>query len=262
MARNTRLTSLDNRRGLWYLRIGNLGQGGSSRDETKVERKVLSGKVCGSVCHGNHLGVVQQGVSAGTAEAAGNLPRITVSTNVNVSRTSGNQAEQTVAVNPTNPHNIVVISNDPSPGPGLFESITFDGGTTWTTRGSRQGPTSWELRAVIRRSHSTISETCSLRTCCRRYQMGYRSRCPLMADGTSPPSDWSPRKVQGILIRRRVQIVGVSPTSRASRQVLAACGSPSQPEAVRLSRQVQSHGPRWCVDVQSNRGDPGPRRTR
>src|SRR5512141_1358834 len=75
------------------------------------------------------------GAGAGAAQAAvGRAPHIAVSANVNVSRTPGNQAEQTVAVNPTNPANIVVISNDPSPGPGLFESITFDGGTTWTTR--------------------------------------------------------------------------------------------------------------------------------
>ena len=71
--------------------------------------------------------------SAGTGAAAAS-PRLTVSANVNVSRTLGNQAEQTVAVNPTNPDNIVVISNDPSPGPGLFQSSTFDGGVTWTTR--------------------------------------------------------------------------------------------------------------------------------
>jgi hypothetical protein len=73
-------------------------------------------------------------VSAGAAQAAGKAPHISVSGNINVSRAPGNQAEQTVAVNPTNPANIVVISNDPSPGPGLFESISFDGGVTWTTR--------------------------------------------------------------------------------------------------------------------------------
>jgi hypothetical protein len=54
--------------------------------------------------------------------------------NINATRATGNQAEQTVAVDPTDPDNIVVISNDPSPGPGLFEAYSHDGGATWVTR--------------------------------------------------------------------------------------------------------------------------------
>ena len=82
------------------------------------------------------LTLILVGAGPGTiaAQAAGKTPRLTLGANINVSRTPGNQAEQTVAVNPTNPANIVVIANDPSPGPGLFESITFDGGATWTAR--------------------------------------------------------------------------------------------------------------------------------
>jgi hypothetical protein len=38
-----------------------------------------------------------------------------------------------VAVNPTNPKNIVVVSNVVFPAAGLFEGVTFDGGATWTT---------------------------------------------------------------------------------------------------------------------------------
>lgn len=74
-------------------------------------------------------------VAAVPAQAAPTKPpRLTVSGNINASRATGNQSEQTVAVNPTNPANIVVISNDPSPGPGLFESVSFNGGATWNTR--------------------------------------------------------------------------------------------------------------------------------
>lgn len=79
------------------------------------------------------------GVSAAVgvtgADAAPVRPiHLAASANINVSRSPANQAEQTVAVNPTNPGNIVVISNEGSPGPGLFEGVTFDGGATWVTR--------------------------------------------------------------------------------------------------------------------------------
>ncbi|HYT29477.1 MAG TPA: hypothetical protein VEN82_01755 [Actinomycetota bacterium] len=58
--------------------------------------------------------------------------------NLNTSRMPGNQDEQTIAVNPTNPKNVVVTSNlDTGSNPlfaGLMESSTFDGGATWTAR--------------------------------------------------------------------------------------------------------------------------------
>lgn len=50
---------------------------------------------------------------------------------VNVSRWTGNQTENTIAVNPTNPSNIVVASNTDSTS-GLFRAYSFDGGITWT----------------------------------------------------------------------------------------------------------------------------------
>ena len=78
--------------------------------------------------------LIGAGIGATVAQAVGKPLRITVGANMNVSRAGGNQAEQTVAVNPTNPANIVVVSNDANPGPGLFESFTFDGGATWTGR--------------------------------------------------------------------------------------------------------------------------------
>ncbi|HYU57477.1 MAG TPA: hypothetical protein VEO00_05450 [Actinomycetota bacterium] len=54
-----------------------------------------------------------------------------VPTNINASRKGGNQSEQTISVNPTNPNNVVIISNDEA-GAGVFEAYTFDGGVTWT----------------------------------------------------------------------------------------------------------------------------------
>jgi hypothetical protein len=52
--------------------------------------------------------------------------------NVNVSMMPRNQDEQTIAVNPTNPKNIVVTSNLEK-GRGLMEAYTFDGGLSWTS---------------------------------------------------------------------------------------------------------------------------------
>jgi hypothetical protein len=50
--------------------------------------------------------------------------------NVNISRRRGNQAEQTIAINPTNPNNIVVVSNLDSAN-ALFEAYSTDGGVHW-----------------------------------------------------------------------------------------------------------------------------------
>ncbi|HWX17084.1 MAG TPA: hypothetical protein VNY07_10895, partial [Chthoniobacterales bacterium] len=49
---------------------------------------------------------------------------------VNVSATAGNQAESFVVVNPTNPNNLVAISN--TNANSIFRAYSFDGGTTWT----------------------------------------------------------------------------------------------------------------------------------
>jgi hypothetical protein len=70
-------------------------------------------------------------VAAGPgARAAG--PDVVVGPNVDVSLKRGGQSEQAIAVDPTNPQNMVVISNEDRPGPGLLESISHDGGATWT----------------------------------------------------------------------------------------------------------------------------------
>jgi hypothetical protein len=52
--------------------------------------------------------------------------------NVNVSRMLRSQDEQTIAVNPTNPKNIVVTSNLDK-GKGLMEAYSFDGGVSWSS---------------------------------------------------------------------------------------------------------------------------------
>src|SRR2546426_77001 len=57
---------------------------------------------------------------------------LSVGSNINVSHMPGNQAETTVAVNPTNPNNVVIVSNVQF-GSRLFEGFTLDG-LHWTSR--------------------------------------------------------------------------------------------------------------------------------
>jgi hypothetical protein len=54
--------------------------------------------------------------------------------NIDVSRRHANESEEAVAVNPTNPKNIVIVTNVDVPPTGMFEGVSFDGGQTWTTK--------------------------------------------------------------------------------------------------------------------------------
>ncbi len=55
-------------------------------------------------------------------------------TNVDVSQRHGNEGEETIAVNPTNPNDIAIVTNIGGTKAGLFSAVSFDGGTTWTRR--------------------------------------------------------------------------------------------------------------------------------
>jgi hypothetical protein len=58
--------------------------------------------------------------------------------NVDVSQRHLNESEEAVAVNPTNPDNIVIVTNvghrEAGLTAGMFEAVSFDGGRTWTTK--------------------------------------------------------------------------------------------------------------------------------
>lgn len=56
-----------------------------------------------------------------------------VGPNVDISGFADNEAETTVAVNPANPNNVVVVSNFQT-ADALMESVSFDGGATWSAR--------------------------------------------------------------------------------------------------------------------------------
>jgi hypothetical protein len=60
-------------------------------------------------------------------------------TNFDSSVMLGNEAEDAIAVNPTNPSNVVTMSTLPGPVSGLFRGASFNGGRSWT-RGVIGGP--------------------------------------------------------------------------------------------------------------------------
>ena len=65
--------------------------------------------------------------SPGIASAQAPLPP-----NVDVSQRVGNESEEAIAVNPTNPDNIVIFTNIAEGVNGMFLGVSFDGGQTWT----------------------------------------------------------------------------------------------------------------------------------
>jgi hypothetical protein len=56
--------------------------------------------------------------------------------NVDVSQRHLNESEEAIAVNPTNPNNIVIVTNvghrEAGLTAGMFEAVSFDGGATWS----------------------------------------------------------------------------------------------------------------------------------
>jgi BNR/Asp-box repeat protein len=67
--------------------------------------------------------------SVGVVSAKNTIPK-----NVDVSQRAGNESEEAIAVNPTNPNNIVIFTNIAEGVNGMFLATSFDGGQTWTTR--------------------------------------------------------------------------------------------------------------------------------
>src|SRR5260370_29112611 len=77
------------------------------------------------------LGIALLGV--GSAGTGGPVKAVAAATptNVNVSQRPSNESEETVAVNPTDPRNIVIETNIAPRAAGLLEAVSFDGRTTW-----------------------------------------------------------------------------------------------------------------------------------
>src|SRR5947199_3056180 len=74
-----------------------------------------------------------QGAAASASSATVQTPA-----NVDVSQRHLNESEEAIAVNPTNPNNVVVFTNvghrEAGLSAGMFLAVSFDGGTTWTRR--------------------------------------------------------------------------------------------------------------------------------
>src|SRR5213080_4490541 len=82
-------------------------------------------------------------IAAALPVKPGGAPAVTAKTsstptNVDVSQRHLNESEEAIAVNPTNPNNIVIVTNvghrEAGLSAGMFEGISFDGGKTWATK--------------------------------------------------------------------------------------------------------------------------------
>jgi hypothetical protein len=73
------------------------------------------------------------GIVLAISQVSGVRAASTVGPNVDISGFADNEAETTVAVNPANPNNVVVVSNFQT-ADALMESVSFDGGATWSAR--------------------------------------------------------------------------------------------------------------------------------
>src|SRR6266516_6101957 len=75
---------------------------------------------------------------AGAGGAARASHAASIPPNVDVSQRHLNESEEAIAVNPTNPSNIVVFTNvghrEAGLSAGMFLAVSFDGGATWTRR--------------------------------------------------------------------------------------------------------------------------------
>ena len=72
------------------------------------------------------VGLVTSSAAASPGKPTG------IPTNVDVSQWHHNESEGAIAVNPTNPNNIVIVTNVDFPAAGMFKGVSFDGGQTWT----------------------------------------------------------------------------------------------------------------------------------
>jgi hypothetical protein len=79
------------------------------------------------------LAIATIGSAGGAAAAAGTSAGKFTPTNVDVSQRPGNESEEAIAVNPTNPKNVVIVTNVAGRAAGMFEGVSFDGGKSWAT---------------------------------------------------------------------------------------------------------------------------------
>jgi hypothetical protein len=111
-------------------------------------------------------GPARQGTAAAQAAAPAQGSRPPVPPNFDVSQRPGNEGENTIAANPTNPRNVVAMTCPVGRKnlDGLFIGVSFDGGRTWKRRlfatGAQVGHTcderlAWDRFGNLWMSHLT-----------------------------------------------------------------------------------------------------------
>src|SRR6266853_5186281 len=92
-------------------------------------------------------------------------------TNIDVSQLPNNESEETIAVNPTKPNNIVIVTNVVVPAAGMFAAVSFDGGSTWTRRIiGNNAEKRLRLGEGQRRHGFTLSESTRIRICIQEWE--------------------------------------------------------------------------------------------
>jgi hypothetical protein len=84
------------------------------------------------------VGLLLLAAAIASAPVAANASVRGTPANVDVSQRHFNESEETIAVNPTNPKNVVIVTNighrEAGLTAGMFEGVSFDGGRTWSTK--------------------------------------------------------------------------------------------------------------------------------
>src|SRR6266702_8162437 len=84
----------------------------------------------------------------------------TIPQNFDSSAMHGNEAEDAIAVNPTNTSNVVTMATLPDVVSGLFEGVSTDGGQTWTRQVIGTGAPRSARSAATSSLPGTASATC------------------------------------------------------------------------------------------------------
>jgi hypothetical protein len=74
-------------------------------------------------------------------------PKSSIPNNVDVSQRAGNESEEAIGINPTNPNNIVIFTNIAEGVNGMFLAVSFDGGNTWS-------------RGIVGEGNDVFGDTC------------------------------------------------------------------------------------------------------
>src|SRR5947209_20140803 len=86
----------------------------------------------GTLAGGLIAALATVGLVTSSAAASGKPTGSGIPTNVDASQWHHNESEGTTAVNPTNPNNIVIVTNVDFPAAGMFKGVSFDGRKTWS----------------------------------------------------------------------------------------------------------------------------------